>query len=182
MPRPLKVFRTAIGFRDAYVAAPSRAAALRAWGTEKDLFARGGAEEVTDPELTAAAIEKPGEVVYKTRGGLEEQVAALGELPKRTPRRAKGADQTDGAAPPRKLAAKPKPRPSRAKVEEAEVAIARLEEQQEQAQAALKERERALAIERSEMKERFARKLEELQQKQKQARADYEAALRKWNP
>ena len=28
----LKVFRTSIGFHDAYVAAPSRKAALEAWG------------------------------------------------------------------------------------------------------------------------------------------------------
>ena len=34
----LKVFRTAIGFHDAYVASPSRAAALRAWGADTDLF------------------------------------------------------------------------------------------------------------------------------------------------
>ena len=44
----LKVFRTPTGFHDAYVAAPSRKAALAAWGAEADLFARGTAEEVTD--------------------------------------------------------------------------------------------------------------------------------------
>ena len=37
----LKVFRTPIGFHDAYVAAPSRAAALRAWGADTDLFSTG---------------------------------------------------------------------------------------------------------------------------------------------
>ena len=37
--RKLQVFRTAIGFDDALVAAPSRKAALTAWGAEKDLFA-----------------------------------------------------------------------------------------------------------------------------------------------
>ena len=55
MPRKLKVFRTSAGFDDAYVAAPSRKAALAAWGADADLFARGVAEEVSDTTLTKAA-------------------------------------------------------------------------------------------------------------------------------
>jgi hypothetical protein len=180
LPRPLKVFRTAVGFRDAYVAAPSRAAALRAWGTDKDLFARGGAEEVTDPALTEEALSKPGEVVYRTRGGLAEQVAALGELPPRKPR----ASEVAESAPPRTPeATRPiRPRPSRAKLEAAEAAIAELQREREQADAAMRRRERALAAERKAEEEGFARKLEALQDKQKKAREDYEAALRKWEP
>ena len=76
MPK-LKVFRTPIGFHDAYVAAPSRAAALRAWGSDKDLFARGIAEEVTDPALTAEPLAQPGTVFKRSRGTADEQVAAL---------------------------------------------------------------------------------------------------------
>ncbi len=34
MARKLKVFRTPAGFHDAYVAAPSRKAALAAWGAD----------------------------------------------------------------------------------------------------------------------------------------------------
>ena len=56
MPRKLKVFRTPIGFHDAYVATPTKKAALEAWGTDANLFARGTAEEVTDPKLTAAPL------------------------------------------------------------------------------------------------------------------------------
>ena len=51
MPRRLKVFRTNAGFYDAYIAAPSRLAALAAWGAKGDLFAREAAEEVTDASL-----------------------------------------------------------------------------------------------------------------------------------
>ncbi|MCP2775198.1 hypothetical protein, partial [Salmonella enterica] len=53
MPRAakLKVYRTPIGFHDAYVAAPSQKAALQAWGSDADLFARGVAEQVADPAL-----------------------------------------------------------------------------------------------------------------------------------
>jgi hypothetical protein len=80
--RKLKVFRTAVGFHDAYVAAPSRKAALAAWGTGKDLFARGAAEEVTDPALTAAPLRQPGEVISILRGTAADQLAALGPVPK----------------------------------------------------------------------------------------------------
>jgi hypothetical protein len=41
MARKLKVFCTAIGFHDAYVAAPSMKAALEAWGADVSLFAAG---------------------------------------------------------------------------------------------------------------------------------------------
>ena len=63
MARALKVYRTPIGFHDAYVAAPSRKAALEAWGSDHDLFATGAAELVTDPELTREPLEKPGSVI-----------------------------------------------------------------------------------------------------------------------
>ncbi len=68
MARKLKVFRTIAGFHDAYVAAPSRAAALRAWGATTDLFAMDAAEEVTDPELMKEALADPGVVTRKSRG------------------------------------------------------------------------------------------------------------------
>ena len=73
----LKVFVTPVGFHDAYVAAPSRKAALRAWGSTHDLFARGSAHEVEDAALAAAPLARPGEVVKVLRGTREEQLAAL---------------------------------------------------------------------------------------------------------
>lgn len=182
MARSLKVFRTAVGFRDAYVAAPSRAAALRAWGTHKDLFARGGAEEVTDPALTAEALAKPGEVVYRTRGGLEAQVAALGPLPARKAKRSPAPAEESDSPSAIKARSKPKPRPSRSRLEAAENAIAKLEQDEKQAEAALKQRERDLANERAKMNERFSSDLKVLQEKQKLARAAYEEAVRKWDP
>ena len=73
----LKVYRTPIGFHDAYVAAPSQKAALEAWGSDHDLFARGAAELVTDAALTAAPLASPGTVVKRSRGTTAEQIAAL---------------------------------------------------------------------------------------------------------
>ena len=77
MPRALKVFRTPIGFHDAYVAVPTKKAALAAWGSTRDLFARGIAELVTDPALTAEPLAAPGTVIKRSRGTTAEQIAAL---------------------------------------------------------------------------------------------------------
>ena len=180
MPRALKVFRTTVGFRDAYVAVASKAAALRAWGTEKDLFARGAAEEVTDPELMRDALGTPGEVVYRTRGGLEEQVAALGKLPSR---KKKSAPPRARATKAQAAAAKPlRPRPSRAALDAAEAAMAALRSEQDQAEAELVKRERALAAERKAMAQRFTKDSDALQRKLDDARAAYQAALKEWEP
>src|SRR6187455_2928850 len=106
----LKVFRTPIGFHDAYVAAPSRKAALAAWGSDADLFARGVAEEVTDSKLAKEPLAHPGEVIRLSRGDLPAHLKAL---PKR--KRAK-AEPPEPKAKPRK----PKPPPKRDKVDAAE--------------------------------------------------------------
>lgn len=74
--RKLKVFRTSIGFHDAYVAAPKRKAALAAWGAATDLFAIGSAEQVTDPKLMLAALDRPGEVVRQSRGSAAQHMEA----------------------------------------------------------------------------------------------------------
>lgn len=176
MPRPLKVYRTAVGFRDAYVAAPSKAAALRAWGTEKDLFARGAAEVVTDPALTKAALQAPGDVVYQTRGGLAEQVAALGPLPKASKKSA--APKSAKPAPKRK----PSPRPSRADLDAAEAAIAALHAKQERAEAMMRDKERALAKEREDMEQRHAEQRAKLERAADKARKSYQDALQDWEP
>ena len=75
--RSLKVFRTSIGFQDAYVAAPSQKAALEAWGTDKDLFSRGVAERVTDPKLIKAPLAQPGVVLRASRGTPAQHLAAV---------------------------------------------------------------------------------------------------------
>lgn len=72
----LKVYVTPIGFHDAYVAAPSQAAALRAWGASADLFQRGVAAVVSDPKLTRAPLAAPGEVVTVPRGTRAQHLRA----------------------------------------------------------------------------------------------------------
>lgn len=129
----LKVFRTPIGFHDAYVAAPSRKAALTAWGSDVDLFARGVAEEVTDDAaLMRAPLERPGEVIKLARGSTAEHLAAAS---------AKVPASTKPSAPvtPRKASA-PRPRPSRARLKAAEDLLADIDKTHRQAADALKAR------------------------------------------
>src|SRR5438045_1623573 len=63
MPKPragrLKVFEAQFGFYDTVVAAPSQAAALRAWGTHQNLFASGDARLTTDEGAVRAALAHP---------------------------------------------------------------------------------------------------------------------------
>lgn len=166
MARALKVFRTAAGFHDAYVAAPSRKAALAAWGADVDLFARGVAEEVTDPKLTAAPLERPGEVVMVSRGGLADQLKALG------PRRAKAA------RPPAVRKRRP---PSRAGLDRAEAALARAEARMAAEKEALEAEQARLQAEIDALTARHQRERARLRQRRKEAEAAYRDALGDWS-
>ena len=59
------------------MAASSRKEALRAWGADADLFARGSTKVVTGEELTREPLTKRGEVVRRLRDTSDEQIAAL---------------------------------------------------------------------------------------------------------
>lgn len=122
--RPLKVFRTAAGFQDAYVAATSQKAALEAWGSKTNLFAGGLAELVTDPKLTKAALAQPGVVIRVARGTAAQHLAAAGKqkAPAGKARVDDAAElEEEKAAPPKPKRRKPKPR--RAAFERAEAAL-----------------------------------------------------------
>ncbi|MET0370424.1 MAG: hypothetical protein ABW039_03500 [Sphingobium sp.] len=173
MARPLKVFRTAIGFHDAYVAAPSMKAALKAWGADANLFARGQAEAVTDPKLMEEALASPGTVIKRTRGSMAEHLAAL---PQPSPRReAKG----DKAATPRS-AAKPPPRPSRTALDMAEDALAEAERVQDSERRALADKEARLKREKAAMDKRHMDDVARLAKKRDEARARYNRAMEAW--
>lgn len=168
MPRTqkLKVYRTPIGFHDAYVAAPSQKAALAAWGSDANLFARGVAEQVTDPKLMAEPLAEPGKVIRKLRGTADEQIAAL------------PPDKPAAKAP--KRPARPKPRPSRAAVEAAEQALAGLEERHREERERLAKREAALARERRDLEERQRKATDRAAKARDRAEENYEKALAAW--
>ena len=174
MPRKLKVFRTSTGFHDAYVAAPSRKAALAAWGAEADLFARGAAEEVSDPTLAKAALARPGEVIRLSRGDLSAQLKAL------QPRKGKAKAAPAAAEKPRK-AAKPTPPPKRDGVDAAERALREARRRHEQ-EADKLEVERA-AIERklAALRAKQGAAIARLEDKRDAAREAYREALERWS-
>jgi len=170
-PRRLKVFRTPIGFHDAYVAAPSQKAALEAWGSDHNLFARGEAELVEDPALAAEPLAHPGAVIKRLRGTAEEQLAALppDRSSVRPVKKRESGRQT-----------KPVPRPDRAPLDRADEAIAAAERRHQ-------ERLNALTREEQELRERrrAAEKARDAEIGKLQARADalretYERKLEAW--
>lgn len=173
----LKVYRTAAGFHDAYVAASSQKAALAAWGSDHDLFARGIAELVTDPALTTEALASPGTVIKRSRGSAAEQIAAL---PKQKPRAAT-AETASPTRAPKPVEPKPKPpKPDRSKVEAAEEALEALRRDHDKALRAVAKREANLARERRALEREQESALRETQAQVVTARDAYDSALREW--
>jgi hypothetical protein len=178
MPRKLKVFRTTAGFHDAYVAAPSQKAALEAWGADANLFARGVAEQVTDPKLMAAPLERPGEVIKVSRGDLSAQLKALG--PRKKPRR-KAANDSGPEEPAPKRAAKPKPPPKRDKVNAAEAALTATRQRHAAAEKKLEDQRDAIERKLAALRTRHGKELARLERKRDEARETYREALERWS-
>ena len=68
MARPLKVFKTHIGFYDLIVAAPSMKAAADAWGSRPTIFTQGFAAQTQEPDAVQAALAQPGQVLKRPHG------------------------------------------------------------------------------------------------------------------
>ena len=166
----LKVFRTAVGFHDAYVAAPSRKAALAAWGASNDLFAIGAAEQVDDPKLIEEVLARPGEVIRRSRGGLAEQIAAL-------PRQKDDPWERKVRKP---RSRKPAPPPTRERLEGAEAALKAFETEASAAIAALQEREDALRREREALEKWHRASADKLEARLAKEKERYEIALARW--
>ena len=179
MPRKLKVFRTSTGFHDAYVAAPSRKAALAAWGADADLFARGVAEEVTEPKLTGAALERPGEVIKVSRGDLAAQLKALG--PRRRKAKADNDAQEPAEAPKPRKSAKPKPPPGRGKVDAAEAALAQARERHRAEASELEQQREAIERKLDALRAKQGKEVARLERERDEARERYREALEKWS-
>lgn len=173
MPRKLKVFRTSTGFHDAYVAAPSRKAALAAWGAQADLFARGVAEEVSDPNLAKAALERPGEVIRLSRGDLSAQLEVLG------PRKPQAEPGTQTPKPRRP--SKPKPPPKRDKVDAADAALVEARRRHEQETSKLQAQREAIEREFAALRARQDKEVARLERRRDDARARYREALAAWS-
>ncbi|TCP92481.1 hypothetical protein C8J42_102247 [Sphingomonas sp. PP-CE-1A-559] len=184
----LKVYRTVAGFYDAYVAAPSQKAALAAWGSDRDLFARGIAEQVTDPALMAEPLASPSTVVKHSRGTTAEQIAALPE--QRAPAAPRDADahaDADADADPKPTAkprakpqAKPKPRPKRDELDAAEEALTSLRADFNRKKKDLAEREAARAQDRRALEQARSSRMEAAEDALRGQKQAYEEAVRRW--
>ena len=161
MARALKVYRTAAGFHDAVVAAPSRAAALRAWGAAHDLFALGAAEETHDPKLVKLALATPGAVIKIAR-----------------------VDDGDATQPARNTPKSPskatKPRPKRTLLDRAEADLAAIGTEFAAKRADLDRREAALAAERRTLIAAEDKARDKAQAAVDRAQATYDDKLSAW--
>lgn len=177
---PLKVFRTPIGFHDAYVAAPSQKAALQAWGADANLFARGAAERVTDPDLMSEPLARPGVVIKRRRASAAEHFASLSvrenadSSPSR--RRSRRSKPLSSANPP----PAPKPRPSRKTLDAAEQGLAQHQAQADAEIATLQKELARIAARISMLREKQAKESARLQRRVDAAHRKYETALDRW--
>ena len=174
----LKVFRTPIGFHDAYVAAPSQKAALEAWGADSNIFAQGIAEQVTDPKLMEDALANPRKVIKKVRGSADEHFAEL----ERAPARKKAAKPESETANPVVLKArsKPKPKPKRDELDAAEEALETAERKQRKALRKIDEKIQALEQERRDLQRRNEAERDKLTDRRDRAKSAYDRAMQKW--
>lgn len=164
----LKVYRTPIGFHDAYVAAPSQKAALEAWGTEANLFAQGLAEQITDPALSAEPLSSPGQVIRKLRGSKGEQVAALGK---------KAAKETRARTTlPKPLG----PKPSSMALSDAEEAFSAVQARQQEELEEVKHELVELERKRRALGDAHEAELEKAEARCLGERQAYEKAIRQW--
>ncbi|HUD92877.1 hypothetical protein [Sphingobium sp.] len=170
----LKLFRTPIGFHDAYVAAPSQKAALEAWGADADLFERGFAERVDDPRLLAQAAEQPGTVIKHARGTAAEHLAHAAEPMKATPRKA------NGRVIPAKPPTKPRPRPSRKALDLAEQKLDEHRLSVEARIAELEDERARIGIQIAKLRKEGEVQAGKFQAAVDKARAKYEDALDHW--
>lgn len=149
--RKLKVFQAQFGFFDTVLAAPSQAAALRAWGTHRNLFATGDAKVATDEAAIAAALEDPGTLLRRAVGSNEPFALAPTSLPKipDTPK------ATPASIRPLPSKAKPKAEPvrrptaDRSRLDAAEVALGELDDRRRREEADLRRQQEELDAKRT---------------------------------
>jgi hypothetical protein len=135
--RKLKVFQARFGFHDSVVAAPSQAAALRAWGVRQNLFAEGQARLADDPVAEAAARARPEIPLRRAVGsaGPFDLTSRAGPAMPGGPRR-KTAKARSSSKP-----AAPRPPPDRSDLDAAEAALHALDEQRRLEAAELRRRQ-----------------------------------------
>jgi hypothetical protein len=164
--RKLKVFQAPFGFYESVLAVPSKAAALRTWGSRQDLFAYGFAKPATDERAIAAALAHPGVPLVRAVGShdpFEVKAHGLPKMPKRSMPAGKGPRKRD-------------PPPDRTRLDAAETALDRLEDAFERNAAELARQLKALRAQQQAMRAEYAEEKRAAQSELKAARAIYRKA------
>lgn len=143
------------------------------------MFARGTAEQVTDPALTAEPLKHPGEVIRVSRGDLKAQLKALGPKKPASPKKARLAPEAT-PEPPKKPAGS-RPPPKRDKVDRAEAALATARDRQAKERGTLEREREAIERKLEALTARQAKEIARLQDRLETAQADYRAALEAWS-
>ena len=180
MARALKVYRTPIGFHDAYVAAPSQKAALEAWGADANLFARGSAEQVTEAELMREPLANPGKVIKRPRGSEAEHLASFAKSPQQPGRAKSRPEKATLPNSPPKRASPPAPRPSREPLDKAEEALAQQEEEGRAALRIFEEKQAQLRTQIEQLRKQQQAAYSQLASRVEKERRKYDTALERW--
>ena len=162
----LKVFRTHLGFYDAVVAAPSRKAALAAWGSKQDMFRAGFASETNEADIRKAALAKPGIVLRRAAGSKDafSENPSLPRLPPSVKAKAKVLPRVPverkRTSTPKRLTTLPSASapPDRTKFDAAMKALAKLDTEAKNALAEIARRRSALDDDEKRVKREFERR------------------------
>ncbi|HEX3367639.1 hypothetical protein [Phenylobacterium sp.] len=168
--RRLKVFQTQLGFYDSVVAAPSQAAALRAWGTRQNLFAEGAARLAADNAAVAAALDHPGTPLRRAVGS-KAPFSLEPDLPDAptTPRRNGAAPAKTAKAP----AGSSKRPPDRRALDAAEARLGAINDRRVAEEADFDRRREALEAENERARQAWAMARAEAERAVERARAAY---------
>ena len=159
----LKVFCTTNGLTQYVVATSSKAKALAAWGTTRDLFKDGIASETNEAALVEAALASPGEVVTRSAVDLAALEAAVSK-PKKKDKAGKGGKAGKAEKPqgPSKEALE--------RVAKFERKLGEHDARHKEALELITRRRAELDAEETELRGAYAAKRRELQQRLKAAR------------
>jgi colicin import membrane protein len=151
--RRLKVFQAQFGFFDTVLAAPSQAAALRVWGTHRNLFATGHAKLATDEAVMAAALEHPGVLLRRAVGSNDPFSIEPTSLPTVPDLAAAMPEPVSAQKAKQKRRPKPlpvrRPPPDRSRLEAAEAALHQLDERHMREEADFRRQQEQLDAKRA---------------------------------
>jgi hypothetical protein len=171
--RRLKVFQAQLGFYDTVVAAPSQAAALRAWGVHQNLFAAGLARITDEPQAVEAALAHPETPLRRAVGSSDpfSLKASLPQIPD-APKRARSTP----AEKPRPKARPTKPPADRTALDATEAALRDLDEERKRGEAEFRRRQDELKAEQLSAQRAYVEARKAANEKVAEARQAYRRA------